>query len=128
MYYFTFTWQIIISQFVSFMQQSTFMIKLKMVLLFQYKVLIQCWSYSMLQRKSTSLGCENTLTSTIFTEIYFLSLFPLTEQQIPFSHFVLQRRCQLNSSLQLLDEGDLEQRGSQCVYVLGRLQFTNLLR
>lgn len=129
MYYFTFTSQIIISQFVSFMQQSTFMIKLKMVLLFQYKVLLQCWSYSVLQRKSTtSLGCENTLTPTIFTEIYFLSLFLLTEQQIPFSHFVLQRCCQLNSSLQLQDEKDLEQCGSQCVYVLGRLQFTNLLR
>lgn len=81
-----------------------------------------------LRKFTTSLGCENTFTSTILTEIYFLSLFPLAEQQIPFSHFVLQRHCQLNSSLQLLDEGDLEQCGSQCVYVLARLQFTNLLR
>lgn len=81
-----------------------------------------------LRKFTTSLRCENTFTSTIFTEIYFLSLFPLAEQQIPVSHFVLQRRCQLNSSLQLLDEGDLEQCGSPCVYVLGRLQFTNLLR
>ncbi|KAL1764863.1 UDP-glucuronosyltransferase 2B1 [Sigmodon hispidus] len=38
-----------------------------------------------------------------------------------------ERHNQLNNSLQLLDEGDLEQCGSQCVYGLGRLQFTNHL-